>query len=178
MGVDSLQKSNNSFRLSTSLDFYMSKNIDGSELYDEYYCPITSELMAFPVIDSEGNTYERSAIETWIKKNGTSPITRSKLSSTNQLFKNNAIHKLLLEEKNRPSEVMHSSIRRWINDESNDDDSRKETDAATVDTSEVFSPISPVMNEEWGVNQEQRRINAENARRRMECLSYTLLGIL
>jgi len=28
-----------------------------------FYCPITKTLMVDPVIDPEGNTYERSAIE-------------------------------------------------------------------------------------------------------------------
>ena len=32
------------------------------------------------MIDREGNTYERIAIEEWIRAHGTSPITRSRLS--------------------------------------------------------------------------------------------------
>ena len=43
-------------------------------------CPITLEVMEDPVIDREGNTYERVAIEEWIRAHGTSPITRSRLS--------------------------------------------------------------------------------------------------
>jgi U-box domain len=42
-----------------------------------FYCPITGELMIDPVVDSEGNTYERSAIELWIEGHHTSPITRN-----------------------------------------------------------------------------------------------------
>lgn len=33
--------------------------------------------MIDPVLDSEGNTYERSAIELWIEGHNTSPITRN-----------------------------------------------------------------------------------------------------
>lgn len=33
--------------------------------------------MIDPVVDSEGNTYERSAIELWIEGHNTSPITRN-----------------------------------------------------------------------------------------------------
>ena len=44
-----------------------------------FYCPITQELMDDPVMDSEGNSYERSAIEHWISIRGTSPITRAPL---------------------------------------------------------------------------------------------------
>jgi Mg-chelatase subunit ChlD len=36
--------------------------------------------MEDPVIDHEGNTYERKAIETWIEKNPTSPFTKSPLT--------------------------------------------------------------------------------------------------
>ena len=41
------------------------------------YCPITGDLMIDPVVDSEGNTYERIAIESWIDGHKTSPITRN-----------------------------------------------------------------------------------------------------
>jgi len=47
---------------------------------ESYYCPITHELMQDPVIDHEGNTYERKAIETWIEKNPTSPFTKNPLT--------------------------------------------------------------------------------------------------
>ena len=33
-----------------------------------FLCPITLELMKEPMIDPDGNTYERSAIEDWLKK--------------------------------------------------------------------------------------------------------------
>jgi Mg-chelatase subunit ChlD len=48
----------------------------GDEFNPNFYCPITGDLLVDPVIDIEGNTYERRAIESWLVKNGTSPITR------------------------------------------------------------------------------------------------------
>ena len=42
-----------------------------------FYCPITGDLMIDPVVDSEGNTFERIAIESWIDGHRTSPITRN-----------------------------------------------------------------------------------------------------
>jgi len=45
-----------------------------------FLCPITRGLMVDPVIDPEGNSYERHAIEDWIRRSGTSPITRTALS--------------------------------------------------------------------------------------------------
>jgi Mg-chelatase subunit ChlD len=44
-----------------------------------FYCPITSQLMVDPVIDREGNTYDRTAIVEWLERHGTSPITRRPL---------------------------------------------------------------------------------------------------
>lgn len=45
-----------------------------------FLCPITHELMKDPVIDPDGNSYEREAIESWLRQNGTSPITRAPLA--------------------------------------------------------------------------------------------------
>jgi hypothetical protein len=44
------------------------------------YCPITHSLMKDPVQDKEGNTFERSAIEAWLRTNPTSPITRTPMT--------------------------------------------------------------------------------------------------
>ena len=43
-------------------------------------CPITLEEMVDPVLAQDGYTYERSAIEEWIRMNGVSPNTRQPLS--------------------------------------------------------------------------------------------------
>ena len=45
-----------------------------------HICPITLTEMTDPVIDREGNTYERSAIMHWLQSNRTSPITRNPMS--------------------------------------------------------------------------------------------------
>jgi hypothetical protein len=45
-----------------------------------HICPITLVEMTDPVIDREGNTYERSAIMHWLQSNRTSPITRNPMS--------------------------------------------------------------------------------------------------
>lgn len=57
-----------------------------------FVCPITAEIMVDPVIDRDGNTYERTAIEEWLKRHGTSPITRRPLNfsdlTPNRVLKN------------------------------------------------------------------------------------------
>ena len=47
------------------------------EVPHAFLCPITCELMHDPVIDREGNSYDRKAILDWLRKgNDTSPMTR------------------------------------------------------------------------------------------------------
>lgn len=62
-------------------------------------CPLTKQLMRDPVVAGDGYTYERAAIEAWLHRNDTSPITRKPLSSTSELVPNltmrSAIHLLI-----------------------------------------------------------------------------------
>jgi serine/threonine protein kinase len=68
-------------------------------------CPITMELFRDPVLAKDGHTYERQAIEQWIRTNGTSPITREPLS-IEHLYPNRTVKELvdvfetLLHQKN------------------------------------------------------------------------------
>ncbi|EKX39567.1 hypothetical protein GUITHDRAFT_76256, partial [Guillardia theta CCMP2712] len=40
-----------------------------------FFCPISMALMNNPVTCSDGFTYERSSIETWLQSNTVSPMT-------------------------------------------------------------------------------------------------------
>ena len=42
---------------------------------DYFSCPITLSKMSDPVVTSDGQTYERTAIEDWLKTHDTSPLT-------------------------------------------------------------------------------------------------------
>lgn len=44
-----------------------------------FICCITQAVMADPVTDREGNSYERDAILKWLKKRSESPLTRTPL---------------------------------------------------------------------------------------------------
>jgi len=49
--------------------------------HDSYFvCPITFSLFCDPVIAEDGHTYERTAITNWIRRNGTSPLTRESIT--------------------------------------------------------------------------------------------------
>ncbi|XP_026150647.1 WD repeat, SAM and U-box domain-containing protein 1 [Mastacembelus armatus] len=55
----------------------------GTEAPDEFLCPVSRELMKDPVIASDGYSYERESIESWIRgKNKTSPMTNLPLQTT------------------------------------------------------------------------------------------------
>jgi len=66
---------------------------------DVYCCPITFSHIHEPVIDPEGNTYEKNVILKWIAENGDSPLTRTALSA-DELFPNHAVRDLPDIEKN------------------------------------------------------------------------------
>jgi hypothetical protein len=51
---------------------YRLKNM---RIREEFQCPITYELLRDPVIAADGNTYERTAIEKWLAKSQTSPLS-------------------------------------------------------------------------------------------------------
>ena len=61
---------------------------------DALLCPLTLALFHDPVVAEDGHTYERNAIETWIQKNGTSPITRKPILLTN-LIPNYTVKKII-----------------------------------------------------------------------------------
>ena len=42
---------------------------------EQYLCSITRNLMSDPVATADGHTYERIAIEKWLVRNETSPMT-------------------------------------------------------------------------------------------------------
>ena len=50
------------------------------DVLDNFRCPLTLEIMNDPVMDPEGNSYERTAIEDWLLIHGTSPLTRTRMT--------------------------------------------------------------------------------------------------
>lgn len=78
-----------------------------------FYCPITCSIMHDPVIDPDGNTFERMAVENWIRLHGNSPVTRRK-QSIDELRPNHIIRKLLEEEKGIPGDLIHPDILKWM----------------------------------------------------------------
>jgi len=84
-------------------------------LPDAYYCPITLGLIHVPVIDPEGNSYEKVAIEHWIHRNGASPVTRQPLA-VEDLYPNRTLAALMDEEKGKSEDTMHPLVKEWKNE--------------------------------------------------------------
>jgi hypothetical protein len=71
---------------------------------DDFICPICQEIMVDPVVTPSGQSFERNAIEQWLKKNKTDPITRQYLT-IEQLYPNRALKQLIEKNKQNISEI-------------------------------------------------------------------------
>lgn len=61
-----------------------------------FVCPLTMEVMFDPVLDAEGNTFERISLLQWLKQSPTSPISRQPLSER-MVTRNNALRESIHE---------------------------------------------------------------------------------
>lgn len=73
-----------------------------------FVCPLTQDRMADPVVDPEGNSYERVAIEAWLSRNPTSPVTRTPLTPS-MLAPNRALRDMIEAWLRETSEKMDES---------------------------------------------------------------------
>jgi hypothetical protein len=135
---------------------------------DALYCPITLDLIRYPVIDPSGTTFEKAAIEHWIDANHTSPLTRTPLQ-TSQLYENTSIRSYIEEQiesvdgggqlsmngqqqqqqqqQSSSIRTQHPSIRRWI----------EETQSHNPPTDSTRSYALPTTYDELERVQRQRR---------------------
>lgn len=85
-----------------------------TQIHEEYLCPITKEIMIDPVLDvTDGNSYERSAIELWLLGHNTSPLSRNPLSKndlTPNLALRSMIHKQFPEVKEKYEKIHASKL--------------------------------------------------------------------
>ena len=69
---------------------------DAEEVPPNFLCPILQEVMTDPVLTVDGQTYERSAIEEWLKTHDTSPVTNLPLT-LKQVFPNLALKNMIAD---------------------------------------------------------------------------------
>ena len=54
-----------------------------NDIPEEFICPITQDLMNYPVLCSDGFVYEKAAIQEWLNsRKTTSPMTNLPMTST------------------------------------------------------------------------------------------------
>jgi Mg-chelatase subunit ChlD len=68
--------------------------MSSKQIPDSFICPITNAIMRNPVIDPDGNSYEKDAILEWVLARHSSPITRNMLLPS-QLFPNRALREMI-----------------------------------------------------------------------------------
>lgn len=61
---------------------------------NEFYCPITMEMMSDPVVAGDGFSYERDAISSWLRHKQVSPMTNEPLKSK-EIVPNKQLKKLI-----------------------------------------------------------------------------------
>lgn len=126
--------------------------LDDEEIPSSFLCPITHELMQFPLMSRSGLSYERSAILTWLAEhNGTCPLTRQPLSASSLV----------------PNNALRSQIQAWV--KANDIQvETSETDNAELDVF-VTCMAFPMKDQTSSVTiqrSERRRLGLSMLRRR------------
>lgn len=58
-------------------------------------CPITHELFKDPVVAGDGFTYERAAIQRWMRRSSRSPMTNDDTLAGRQLLPNHVVRHLV-----------------------------------------------------------------------------------
>jgi hypothetical protein len=66
---------------------------DTREIPEGFKCPITKTIMEDPVVADDGHTYERVAIEAWLKTRETSPLTN--LTVSQRLIPNGNLREMI-----------------------------------------------------------------------------------
>ena len=73
-----------------------------------FLCPLSGEIMRDPVVDADGNSYERINILVWLDDRGKSPLTgrlmKKEELKSNQILKD-TIEQALEEQKQRNAEM-------------------------------------------------------------------------
>lgn len=77
---------------------------------DSFKCPINRSLMRNPVICTDGHSYEKSAIQKWLKKSDKSPLTNLVLEKKLYITSNVTLESIILI----PNHSLRKSIQEFI----------------------------------------------------------------
>ena len=118
---------------------------------EEYNCVLTGDIMDDPVMTLNGNTFERHAIEEWINRNGTCPMTRGPLSISD--LRPNRLLRDLIQSAKAAATTATTATATTATTEAGDDEE--------VSTSDSFDAF---LTHTWQVD-EQSRPNHERVKR-------------
>lgn len=94
------------------LHYQLNSTTNHLPLCEGFFCPIMLGLINIPVIDPEGYSYEKAAIENWIKSKGASPVTRRAMTM-DELYPNKTLAMLMADEKNKSEDQIHPAFKQW-----------------------------------------------------------------
>ena len=75
-----------------------------------FLCPITHAIMKDPVICSDGQSYEKEAIKTWLRNHDTSPLTNVRLANKDLIIPNLALRNSIQEWKDITMKTTPTSL--------------------------------------------------------------------
>tara|TARA_B100001175_G_scaffold307637_1_gene307079 strand:- start:1354 stop:3570 length:2217 start_codon:yes stop_codon:yes gene_type:complete len=117
--------------------------VDNENDQDDFYCPITLEIMEEPTLAEDGFSYERENIEDWFirKKSNNEPITSPKTGEVmgDKLFPNTTLKNIIQNTRfdREPTSDIHTQT-----EEKQVDSTQVQTDEKQVDSTEVQTPES------------------------------------
>ena len=117
--------------------------VDNENDQDDFYCPITLEIMEEPTLAEDGFSYERENIEDWFirKKSNNEPITSPKTGEVmgDKLFPNTTLKNIIQNTRfdREPTSDIHTQT-----EEKQVDSTQVQTDEKQVDSIDVQTPES------------------------------------
>jgi hypothetical protein len=104
-------------------DLETNKLFFNSEIPEEFLCPITTEIMVFPVVASDGHTYSHNGIAEWMRHKQSSPQTGQ-----------------MMDARLLPNHHLRSNVLDWIDKHRITDE--KNTSASISSTNVIPVPIA------------------------------------
>ena len=117
--------------------------VDNEDDQDDFYCPITLEIMEEPTLAEDGFSYERENIEDWFirKKSNNEPITSPKTGEVmgDKLFPNTTLKNIIQNTRfdREPTSDIHTQT-----EEKQVDSTQVQTEEKQVDSIDVQTPES------------------------------------
>ena len=91
----------------------------------EFMCPITMVVMKDPVLGTDGYTYEKEAIQQWLRSNTQSPMTREPMRM----------------DGCRPNRALRDAIERWQKEKEKEAPKKKKT--SSTPSAPSFNEVKP-----------------------------------